>query len=149
MDHPDVTPELIQAYRETVFELQQPTPLALRIGEPADALRVVHAKFGVSESCFVTAYNPRSELLTDDENAARHRALCEELRASRRTFFVGEGGHPTGSWPKERGVLVLGLTEDDARALGHRWDQNAVVWSGADAVPRLLVLRGTAQSEAP
>ncbi len=138
----DVAPELVQAYRETVFELQRPTALALRVGEANDALRVVHAKYGVSSSCFVTAFNPRSELLSDAQNAARHATLCAELRAEARAFFEGEGGHPTGTWPKERGVLVLGLDEAEARALCDRWDQNAVVWSGGDAVPRLLVREG-------
>ena len=33
---------LIQAYRETVYTLQRPTPLALRVDEANDALRVVH-----------------------------------------------------------------------------------------------------------
>lgn len=138
---------LLQAYRETVFTLQAPTPLALRIGEADDALRVVHAKYAVSESCFVTAHNPFSARLADGENARRHGALCAELRARGRTFFEGQGAHPTGTWPAEQGVLALGVGRAEAASLGRRWGQNAVVWCGGDAVPELLVLRPVTAEE--
>ena len=140
---------LIQAYRETVYTLQRPTPLALRVDEANDALRVVHAKYGVSESCFVTAHNPLSVRLEDAANDARHRALCAGLRAAGRVFFEATGAHPTGPWPAEQGVFALGLSRTDAAALGRRWDQNAVVWCGGDAVPQLITLRPTAEEVQP
>lgn len=140
---------LLQAYRETVYTLQHPTPLALRVGAPDDTLRVVHAKYGVAASCFVTAHNPYSVRLDDDANDARHRALCEELRATGCVFFEATGAHPTGDWPAEHGVFALGLSQADAAALGRRWDQNAVVWCGGDAAPQLVALRPTAEEVQP
>lgn len=142
-------PALLRSYRETVFSLQEPTPLALRIDEANDALRVVHAKYAVSASCFVTAHNPYSVRLDDGANDDRHGALRAELRASGRVFFEGAGAHPDGGWPAEQGVLALGLSRAEASALGRRWNQNAVVWCGTDAVPELLALRPVAEEEAP
>lgn len=143
--HAPVEPALVQAYRETVFTITDPTPLALRIGEANDALRVVHAKYAVSASCFVTACNPRSVRFEDQVNAARHAALCRSLRAAGRVYFEGEGRDPTGSWPPEQGAIVLGTSRVDAEALGRSWEQNAIVWSGGDAIPQLLMLRPTTE----
>jgi hypothetical protein len=35
---------------------------------------------------------------------------------------------------------VLGLALEAAKSLGRRHEQNAVVWSGPDAVPQLVML---------
>ncbi len=35
----------------------------------------------------------------------------------------------------------LGLPLEEARALGNEFEQNAIVWSGPDAVPKLILLR--------
>ncbi|MBV8250682.1 MAG: DUF3293 domain-containing protein, partial [Comamonas sp.] len=48
---------------------------------------------------------------------------------------------PQGLWPGEASVLIWGMDAPTARAWGEEWQQNAVLWCGADAVPRLLWLR--------
>ena len=54
-------------------------------------------------------------------------------------FFRGQGRHSTNDWPPELSLLVLGLDLTEAREVGARWGQNAIVWSGLDAVPALIV----------
>ena len=53
----------------------------------------------------------------------------------------GAGADPTGAWPAEKSFLALGVGEEAARNLGNCFHQDAVVWVGPDAVPRLLLLR--------
>jgi len=36
---------------------------------------------------------------------------------------------------------VPGLSLEASKSLGARFEQNAIVWSGADAVPQLILLR--------
>jgi CubicO group peptidase (beta-lactamase class C family) len=79
--------------------------------------------------------------LTESENARRQRALASELRSRGLVFVDGVGQHPSNGWPGEPSMLVFGLTLDAARTLGTRLEQNAGVWSGADAVPHLILLR--------
>lgn len=55
--------------------------------------------------------------------------------------YPGEGKHPSGDWDGEASVLVLGIDLDDAKAAGNKWEQNAIVWSGADGVPQLILLQ--------
>ena len=89
----------------------------------------------------MTAWNPFSRPLDAEDNAARHAELVDALVARGLAFEPGIGRHPTNGWPGEDSVLVYGLPLDEARALGERFGQNAIVWSGADAVPRLVLLR--------
>ncbi|MEZ6037029.1 MAG: DUF3293 domain-containing protein [Planctomycetota bacterium] len=149
MSTPPLDPALLQAYRETLFEALDEHPLTLRIGEPNESLRQLHRRHDVTCSAFVTACNPRSESLPAEENDRRHADLRAELQHRGLTFFEGQGRHPSNSWPPERSLLVMGLELAAARELGGRWAQNAIVWSGADATPQLIVLDDDGDAAAP
>ncbi|WP_433803405.1 DUF3293 domain-containing protein [Actinomycetospora sp. CA-084318] len=78
----------------------------------------------------LTAYDPGAARLPAAENARRHRALVSELPAHVRRW-ASETGAVDGSHT-EHGVLVEGLTDDEAVALGARYGQDAVFrWSAA------------------
>jgi hypothetical protein len=51
------------------------------------------------------------------------------------------GFDPSGNWPAEKSFLALGLDLEVSRALGAEFQQNAVLWANADAIPRLILLR--------
>jgi hypothetical protein len=53
----------------------------------------------------------------------------------------GSGSEEGAEWPAEKSWFALGLQLDPARALGRHFDQDAIVWVGADAVPQLILLR--------
>jgi hypothetical protein len=48
---------------------------------------------------------------------------------------------PNGDWLQERSYFALGLDQSAAFELGAKFHQDAVVWAGPDAIPRLLLLR--------
>jgi hypothetical protein len=48
---------------------------------------------------------------------------------------------PTGRWPDEHGYLVLGRTMRTVKALGVTFGQNAGLWMGKDAVPKLVLCK--------
>jgi len=54
---------------------------------------------------------------------------------------TGIGKHPSNDWPGEDSFLVFGLNLEAARALGARFEQNGFIWSSADGVPQLILLR--------
>ncbi|MGO4579961.1 DUF3293 domain-containing protein [Cupriavidus sp. 2TAF22] len=137
-----IDPKIIQAYRETHYHVRGATPLTLNVGEPNPALAALHAAAGVDCSAFITAWNPFSQQEDDPAaNAVRQQALVRELTQLGLRCIDGIGQHPTNGWDGEESFLVPGLSLDAARALGARYGQNAVVWSGADAVPQLILLR--------
>ena len=132
---------LLQAYRETGYEVFADPPCTLRVGVACEPLRALHRRFGVECSAFVSACNPFSRRLDAAGNAVRHRALLQALAAAGRMCLEGAGRHPSNGWPAEPSALVLGLPLEASRALGQRHAQNALVWCGPDAVPQLVLLR--------
>ena len=111
------------------------------IDQANSELEAAHTRHQTDCSAFITACNPFGRSLPEDENADRQRRLAAELRQNNRTFFEGIGQHPENDWGGEDSFLVFGLTLEDATTLCIQFEQNGFVWSGADAVPRLILLR--------
>lgn len=140
-DRSAISDELIDAYLSTEYRVGSgPEGFTLCIGERSPRLVELYATHACRCAAFITAWNPRSERASDEENAAAHRRLCERLTQRAIAFIDGAGVDPERGW-REQSALALGLAVEDAKALGCEFDQNAIVWSGADAVPHLYLLR--------
>lgn len=136
-----IAPVVIAAYRAAHYRVLGPHPFVLNIDHASPELAAAQVRHGVRCSAFVTACNPYGQLLGPAENRARMGRLEQELAASGLRFVAGVGEDPEGNWPGEDSVLVFGLGRADAIALGRRHGQNAIVWSGADGRPELVLLR--------
>lgn len=136
-----VSGDKVGAYLQTDYVVEAAPPLRLRVGEGNPALARLMAAAGVDCCAFVTACNPNGSALEVATNAERQDALRRQLEQRRLTFVPGHGRHPTNGWPPEPSYLALGLDLNGARELGRLWGQDAVVWAGADALPRLVLLR--------
>jgi len=133
--------DTVNAYRETQYHVHSDAPFALRLGHAEPALAALHKAARVNRSAFITACNPLSEPMDETVNADRQAKLAKELTACNVQFIAGIGRHPSNDWPGEPSFLVLGLSLEAARAVGAKFEQNAIVWCGADAVPQLILLR--------
>ena len=122
-----LNPELVQAYRETECRVFTEPVLVLRVGERSDGLEALHQHHGVTCSAFITAFNPFSEGLPDDLNAMHQAQWMAQLHAKGQPFIEGVGMHPSGDWPGEDSVLILGMGLDAASALGRQLGQNEFV----------------------
>ena len=69
------------------------------------------------------------------------RLLATALEQRGLAFVSGIGQHPSNTWEGEASFIVYGLALADAKALGVHLQQNAIVWSAADGVPQLILLR--------
>jgi hypothetical protein len=144
-----IEPELENAYRATDYVVHPPAggkqevagfPIVLRIDSPSLALGALHRQRGVDCSCFITACNPLSQPLDEPTNLVLQTDLAAELHRRSLAFLPGEGRHPSNGWRPEPSYLVLGLALEASKNLGRHYKQNGIVWAGADAVPRLVVL---------
>ena len=131
----------LRAYRETDYRVEAERPFVLRVGAFSPELATLYRQHAVTASAFITACNPHSRTLEVAENAQRQGRLAAELDALGLCRIDGVGSHRTNGWPGEPSFLVLGLARDPACALGRRFEQNAIVGCGADAVPELILLR--------
>ena len=134
-------PATLRAYQETEYRVLGSEGFVLRVGHPSAELLAAHQRHQVACSAFLTACNPWSQPTAAALNAARQAELRAELERRSLLHVPGLGQHPGNGWPGEDSVLVFGLALQAARALAARFDQNALVWSGADAVPELVLLR--------
>lgn len=141
--HSEIPAEKIKAYRDTDYRLGQGIDLiTLRIDTHAEALSRLYASSGCACGVFITAYNPLGKDQSLKANEAAHACLSEELKAlAPGRVIEGAGADPTGDWPEEKSFFALGVDLDAARDLGIRYKQNAIVWAGEDAVPKLMLLR--------
>jgi hypothetical protein len=144
--HDAVPTDLIQAFRETHYKVYSSPDSAevaftLRIDQPCADLRTAHRLRRVDCSAYITACNPNSQSLTAADNAERQQDLSRELRTRGLAFDSGVGQHPNNGWEGEPSFLVYGLDLEAAKALGRRFGQVAIVWAGADAMPRLVMLK--------
>jgi len=131
----------VRAYRETEYRVLGNVPAVLHVGVHCADLEVIQAAHQAHSSAFITACNPGGQLISDRRNAQRQQLLLEELSGRGLAAIAGIGVHPTGEWRGEHSFLVPGLSRADACALGMKFEQNAIIWAGADAIPELILLR--------
>jgi len=136
-----IDPSTIDAYLQTDYCVAGNTPLILRIGIPNDSLAMLYKKHRADSAAFITACNPYSRDIGETANAERQANLRAELTRRNLPVLEGVGKHPSGSWPEEPSYLVLSVSLEEAKAIGEKYEQNAIVWCGADAIPELILLR--------
>ena len=137
-----IDPRVLDAYRAAVYEVRVPGgAFVLRFGIRSTELEDLHSRHGVSSSAFLTAWNPRSRPTDATRNERAQKDMEADLRAMDCTLFDGMGSDATGTWPAERSVLALGISGAQAREVGGKYAQNAVLYMDADAVPDLLLIQ--------
>jgi hypothetical protein len=132
---------LIQAYRETHYRVDGASGLTLLVDEYSPELAALHLKHGVTCSAFITACNPNSVALSEAQNMMRQTDLAVDLQQLGLDCLEVIGQHPHNDWPGEPSYLVFGLAMQAAKTLATRLEQNAFIWSGEDAVPKLVLLK--------
>lgn len=137
----NISGSTLQSYRETDFLVYGSIPMTLRVGESNLDLMRLQQTEREQTSAFITACNPLGQIVEDAVNADRQAGLARELEARNLTFIPGVGQHPSNEWPGEASFLVLGLSLEAAKALGAKYEQNAIVWCGSDGVAQLVLLR--------
>lgn len=136
-----LAPDLIGAYEVTNFHVKAEPAFTLNVGKVSEELKALLKQNNVSNAAFITAWNPYSKSLSDEENQARNYQLKNELNIRSLKFIDGFGQDPLGQWSGEDSFLVLGIDLEGSKKLGIQFEQNAIIWSDTDAVPKLILLR--------
>ncbi len=128
---------LIEAYKNTKYKVFEPN-LIIEIGKLNQELDDLLLKHDSKEWAFVTAYNPYSMVLTNDENKMRHYELKELT-----TNYVTFNGHGVGEdpeWEPELSLFIIGISKEEASLIGKKFEQNAIVYGELNNSPELLIL---------
>ena len=129
------------AYLRCHYRVLGELPFMLRIGEQIAALLALYERLDCNCAAFLTAWNPRGELLDDEANHGIQTTLMRDIAARGHAGIAGVGEDPDGDWRGEDSVLVPGMDLAAAMAIGVAYGQNALVWAGSDARPQLILLR--------
>ncbi len=124
----DSDPALARAYRDAIYRIETPHgALDLAIGRHTPELDRLLEAAGAQCWAYVTAVNPASIRLDDQDNARRMKRLDAELARRRWRWRPGESLDPLGQWPPEPSRLLLDVALEDARDLARRFGQSAFV----------------------
>jgi hypothetical protein len=121
-------PDLVQAYRDAVYEIHAETAIRLKVSEYSHSLEELHKQHQCTTSALITACNPRSQILSAPENDTRMLALIEAVEKLGYAHLPAVGRDPNGKWPDEPSLWIAGITKSDARCLAKTYEQNALLW---------------------
>lgn len=136
-----IDPRLVNAYKAAEYALLTDPEIVIRVGEANEDLDMVLRAEDAESAAFVTAANPGSMQLSDDDNLMAFAALAEALDDRGYNCYRGEGRDPDGRWPVEASLLVVGISRADAVSLGRQLNQNAIVFIELGKAPQLLLLK--------
>ncbi len=141
MAQSEISADLIAAYRATHYRVGQGADaFTLRVDECSEALSRLFTASGHQSAILITAYNPFSQTQSDEANLDAHERLRDILGGQASPVIESAGADPSGAH-EEKSFLALGVDLEASKVLGTQFGQNAIVWAGEDAVPRLILLR--------
>jgi hypothetical protein len=137
-----IHPDKVRAYLATDYRLGHTSQdIVLTIGQRSERLAALFASSGFNCGAFLTAYNPHGSVQPDTANDQGHAELGGKLKALGLQIIEGLGSEVGSDWPAEKSYFALGLSLETAKAIGTRFDQDAIVWVGPDAVAQLILMR--------
>ena len=113
----------------------------MNVGESSTELTEWFQANNENQAAYITAWNPLGKKISDDENHIAEQKLIIEIESRDLTYLKGESSDPSGLWPNEPSLLVLGISLESAKALMKRFYQDGFIYIGDDATPQLILLR--------
>lgn len=130
--------ELIQAYKETDFNVYEPK-FTIKVGQVNQELDRLLKMNNCITWAYITAWNPYSELTDDRTNEEKNNQMRNDLTGY--ILFHGEGVGSDQSWQPEKSFLILGIALDEAILIGKKYRQNAIVVGKIHEEPQLIWIK--------
>lgn len=134
-----ITPELLKAYRQTVYRCED-LPIELNISEACAEADQLMSDIGIRRITVLTAWNPGSELLDDSDNHAWHQQLRVKIELMRKPFWEGLNVAVDNSWPSEEAFWIADLNSFERDSLAQEYKQNAVVEIEKGGIATLVLI---------
>lgn len=131
---------LLKAYKSTTYQVFKPN-ISFKIGETSKELDSLLRSHINHTCCFITAYNPFSESLSESENQLRQSELKKDLSSYK--VFEGAGVPADDKWSPEPSFLVMGIDKNEAIRLAKKHEQNAIVFGEVGKAAELVITTST------
>ncbi|WP_350112670.1 DUF3293 domain-containing protein [Nitrosomonas sp.] len=137
-----VSGSLIEHYTHADYRIGSAADcITLKIDQYSEPLAQFLVTLNQSYAAIISAYNPYSQLVSDEENVVAHESLRHFLTYHAYQGIESVHTDPAGVWPAEKSFFIPGIDIHSAKSLGQQFNQNAIVWIDRDAIPRLVLLR--------
>jgi len=137
-----IAKNLIASYHNTHYQVGTGSDaIVLRIGQHSKPLTKLLETLKQSFAAIISAYNPYSQLTSNEANLTAHELLRNYLNHHAYATIESLNVDPSGKWLSEKSFFVPGLDLNTARSIGQQFNQNAIVWIDSEAIPRLRLLR--------
>ncbi len=134
--------ELISHYLSANYQVMIGSDITtLSINHPSKSLSQLFTTSGQQCAVFITAFNPLSQQKDLNENLINNEHLQLTLKQHTHQIFEGISTDPSEQWKTEESFFALEINLKISKILGTQFNQNAIVWIGSDATPRLILLR--------
>ena len=134
-----MTPELRESFRNARYEVRLPAEAVdLAVDRRCEPLGEWLRANGYSCAALMTAHNPAGMQRCDALNTASQAMLEARLVQGGYTLIQATAFDPSGGWPPEPSLFIPGIAQADAMTLASEFGQLAILWSAADAIPRLV-----------
>lgn len=135
----NIDQQLLKAYQETVYQVLEP-PLSIQIGVLSADLNTFLQENDATTWAFITAWNPKSQRLSQKENKRRHKELIKMVKNAGYLYFIGKGMGKNADWEPEMSLLILNIPIINAIQIGKYFNQNAIVFGAYGDVPILVII---------
>lgn len=131
---------LLEAYRTTRFVAYDgDRQVVAMVGEHAPEMDELLHRLAARSGVFITAWNPRSVVLSHDLNAAAAARLEARVAAEGFRAVPHRGLSADPAWHPEEGLFVLDIDFDYAIRMATDFGQNAVTALSIDRPATLLL----------
>jgi hypothetical protein len=123
MTNTSISNELLASYKLARYHVYGSPSFILKIGHYSPELHKMYKTSSKKIATFITAFNPASIELSNQENKKRNQQLEKKIKGLHLCYLHGEGKC------------------DEAIRLGKEFGQNAIVWIPENSIPELLLLK--------
>lgn len=129
------------AYLATTYEVYPPgQQFDLFIARENQPFSLYCQNHGIAHWAIITAYNPYSKTLADEQNYRLNDQLAAELKQQGVSVCPAVGVPEDSDWQPELSFFALNISRSLAARLGRQFQQNAIVVGGDQGVADLLWL---------
>ena len=136
-----ISPSLLESYESADYHVDASPSFIIKIGIHSAELDSIYKTSHKYTAAFITAFNPYSQELSNQENKDRNHKLEELIQSLHFDYIHGEGKCGNDDWDGEESFLIIGISKEQASEIGKQFEQNAIVWCNKDAIPQLLLLK--------
>jgi hypothetical protein len=136
-----ISNELLESYKLAHYHVDKSPSFILKIGHYSPEIHHIYKTCSKKKVAFITAFNPASIELSNQENKERNQQLEEKIQALHLYYLHGEGKCSESERSGEQSFLVFEIDQKEAIRLGKEFGQNAIVWIPENSTPKLLLLK--------